>query len=123
MLAVLYTHQLEPITVVDIPMWAWERLSRGDCVRLHVPEPVRINPMSRWDSLTYQPRVVEIFGDKLRRGEHETLMLFTGDEESALLLKADFLPGQRGEAQRRERGAFAAGVLRAFQALGDQGPE
>lgn len=113
MQAVIYTHQLEPITVVDIPMWLWERLMRGDFVRLAVTEMVPVASLHAPPSYE-KTRVVEIFGDRLRRGKYESLMLFTSDEENALLLKADFLPGQRGELRSKERGAFARGFLDAL---------
>jgi hypothetical protein len=116
--AVLYTHQLEPITVVDIPMWLWERLAQGQTIRLAVMEPTRLVPTD--GAPAYSPlKMVEIFGERIHRSEHETLMLFTSDEENALLLKAEFLPGQRGELRNRERGAFAAGLLKALQEFKD----
>lgn len=114
--AVLYTHQLEPITVVDIPMWLWERLAQGQSIRLAVMEQPSLVACDA--PPTYSPpKMVEIFGERIRRREHETLMLFTADEENALLLKAEFLPGQRGELRNRERGAFAAGFLKALHEL------
>lgn len=113
MQAVLYTHALEPITVVDIPMWLWDRLWSGQTIRLAVPEAPKFvhsyNP-----PIDYNIRIVEIFGERIRRREHEALMLFTADEENALRLQADFLAGQRGEVQRREKGAFAKGFLEAL---------
>jgi len=36
-----------------------------------------------------------IYGELLRRKEHQSLMLFTADEELALALRATCLPGQR----------------------------
>jgi hypothetical protein len=115
--AVLYTHQLEPITVVDIPMFLWDRLARGETIMLAVMEPVLLRPYTA-EEIGPAPRRVAIFGERHRRGDHETLMLFTRDEENALMLKAEFLPGQRGEVRNRERGAFAAGFLRALQEFG-----
>ena len=116
--AVLYTRQLEPITVVDIPMWLWDRLRRGEVIRLAVQEPPSLVPLSGPPPAEIWTRTVSIFGEKFRRREHEALMLFTADEESALLLQAEFLPGQRGEVRNRERGAFASGFLKALQAYG-----
>lgn len=120
--AVLYTHQLEPITVVDIPLWLWDRLARGEWVVLAVMERVRFGP-NMVDVTTPAPRRVEIFGERLIRREHETLMLFTADEENALMLKAEFLPGQRGELRDRQRSAFAAGFLEALQVFNAQDPK
>lgn len=116
--AVLYTHDLEPITVLDVPVWAWARLRKGEPIRFHVIEPVRFhlrNPQQVEDAVTRMPlRTVEVTGEVLRRRGAETMMLFTRDEESALLLKADFLPGQRREQQTRERGAYAHGLMTAL---------
>lgn len=112
--AVLYTHQLEPITVVDIPMWLWDRLAEGHPIFLEVMQPVPSNFLTA-DDVGPAPKKVAIFGERLRRRNHETLMLFTGDEENALLLRSAFLPGQHGEVQNRECRAFAAGFLKALQ--------
>ena len=116
--AVLYTHQLEPITVVDIPMFLWDRLAKGETIVLAVQEPFKPTPYTGGPIDAAPCRRVAIFGERIRRREHETLMLFTADEENALLLRAEFLPGQRGEVRNRERGAFAAGFLRALQEFG-----
>jgi hypothetical protein len=113
MQAVLYTHALEPITVVDIPIWLWDRLLAGEVIRLAVQEPPKLVP-SFESVVNTKLRIVNIFGERIRRREHEALMLFTSDEESALILKADFLPGQRGELQSRERRAFAKGFIKAL---------
>ena len=115
--AVLYTTQLEPITVVDIPMFLWDMLAKGETVQLEVFEPVSfVDPASV--PLEGKRRLVRVFGEKLRRGRHETLMLFTRDEENALALPADFLVGQRHELQRRQRAAFVSGVVQALRTFG-----
>lgn len=116
--AVLYTNKLEPITVVDLPMWLWYRLGRGEVIRLAVQEQIGFLPANSPPPAEIRTRVVSIFGEKFRRREHEALMLFTADEENALLLQAEFLPGQRGEVRNRERSAFAGGFLKALQAYG-----
>lgn len=118
MQAVLYTSQLEPITVVLLSGWIWDRLWAGEEMRLPVPvQPMYLAHDSRPVSVDFP--VVRIRGEPLRRGQHSTLMLFTVDEEHALRLRADFLPGQRGTQQERERGAFAKGFLNALQKLGE----
>lgn len=116
--AVLYTCQLEPITVVDIPVDLWRRMARGERIVIAVMEPPKLVDVFVCDQYK-PPRTVTIFGERIFRNGHETLMLFTGDEESALLLRADFLPGQRGELQNRERRAFAAGFIEALVKYGD----
>ena len=50
----------------------------------------------------------------VRRGQTHW-MLFTNDEESAMLLKSAFLPGQQKEVQMREQQAFAKGFWSAIQ--------
>ena len=45
-------------------------------------------------------------------------MLFTDDEEAALLLKSELLPGQHKDVQSRERSAFAQGFMDALNMLG-----
>ena len=59
-----------------------------------------------------------------RRHELERhMILFTHNEESALLLKSAFLPGQQAELKLRDRDAFARGVMRALEMLGGGGED
>jgi hypothetical protein len=118
MYAVLYTHQLEPITVVNIQMSLWNRLANGQIIQLAVMEPFKMTPNTVLPVDAEPCRCVAIFGERIKRREHETLMLFTADEENALILRAEFLPGQRGDVRNRERAAFAAGFVRALQEFG-----
>lgn len=115
--AVLYTDDLEPITVLELPALAREILEEQGRVTLHVPEPPAWLPEGGPVSAYVPPRTVRIRAELLRRGARRHLMLFTEDDEAALLLRAAFLPGQRRELQSRERDAFAAGVLRALREL------
>jgi hypothetical protein len=110
--AVLYTHDMEPITVVDLQPWVWDRLKEGGHVNVYVKEPFRL--WSKDDYAPQKPRVVTITGELFRRRGVDAMMLFTHDEESALMLKASFLPGQRGTQQAREREAFANGFVDAL---------
>lgn len=117
MRAVLYTHDLEPITVLELKPWAWDFLERTGIVRLHVPMPPANTPWS--GPPVMEPlRIVTIQAERLCRGSQEHLMLFTRDEESALLLESAFLPGQHRRVQDRERMAFAQGFLHALDLLG-----
>lgn len=121
--AVLYTQALEPITVLDIPMRLWDMLARGELVKLAVRE---VSPPVPSDGETpghrdLKFRTVDLYAEKFRYRSTETLMIFTRDEEHALLLQADFLPGQRTEVRRRQadhrsRG-FAEGFLHAIDLM------
>lgn len=119
MRVVIYAPDFEPITVVELPEFAVEYLEKYGRVSLRVLPP----PMEMMLSAGAMPAAatfhqVDIWAEKLRfpRGEH--LMLFTRDDEMALLLKAAFLPGQRSALRDAERRAFARGFLDALQRLG-----
>jgi len=123
MQAVLYTHQLEPITVLTIKPWLWRRLEMGDAIQIMVPFEVSWDQLHTLEDMAEMTTtVVVVRGELIQRGRHRTLMLFTDQEEHALKLQADFLPGQRREVQGRERKArragFADGFLTALDALG-----
>jgi len=111
--AVIYTRDLEPITIIEVPMWAWERFKRGEHVMFRVPEKLTLEHMrGMLADLKMPRRIVAITAERLRVGNAESLMLFASDE--ALGLEATFLPGQRGEVQRRERRAYCAGLFDGF---------
>ena len=106
MKAVLYTTQLEAITVVDIPMFLWDMLSMGMRVKLPVFLPPAMVPTSRRAASV--SIAVEVFAEPLRRKNHETLIIFTHNEEDALLLKSSFLTGQ---IMKKTRGQANAGLV------------
>lgn len=120
MRTVLYTEDFEPITVIELEPWAWDFLREHRSVRLAVHRPVsaydsqgeEIDP--RYDMHNW---IVHITAEVLVRGKHTTLMLFTRDEEAALLLKSELLPGQHRDVQDREKSAFAKGFLSALNNL------
>lgn len=111
--AVLYTHDFEPITVVELPKCAKEYLEREGQVTLSVITPPKpsFEPMDR-------PRSVRITADMLVRRGQRHLMLFTDDEEAALLLQAAFLPGQRRAIAEERAQAFARGFMKALYGIG-----
>jgi hypothetical protein len=119
MYAVLYTHQLEPITVVTLSLPLWNLLTKGDRVVIPVIEAVnvRASPEDRGEKPLL--RHVGIFAERLQYRDSETLMLFTADEENALLLKSEFLPGQRYELNKRVMDGFAAGFTAALLTFGE----
>jgi hypothetical protein len=109
---VLYTEDLEPITVVDLPMWIWERLKIGHKMNLPVIEPLQFTPpKDNYPPEFLRPKIVTIWAEKFVYRDKTSLFVFTRDDENALQLKADFLPGQRGEVQRREQMARIQGFF------------
>lgn len=120
MRTVLYTEDFEPITVIELEPWAWDFLREHRSVRLAVHRPVDayVNPdeenVPRYDMSSW---IVHITAEVLVREKHTTLMLFTRDEEAALLLKSELLPGQHRDIQDREKSAFAKGLLFALNNL------
>lgn len=118
MRTVLYAQDMEPITILELTGWQQDFLEKHGEVRLAVIPPVKMTP-----PIEPQPELlnlwqVRITAEKFRRNGVYHLMLFTNDEEHALLLKAAFLPGQRWTLQNIERNAFAKGFLQAFQSFG-----
>lgn len=102
MRAVLYTHDFEPITVIDLPMEYWNMLRRGHVIDLAVIRPFRIKDYKAEPETIYAPAdTVRITSSFLVRDGVVTMMLFTEDEELALLLPPEFLPGQQRELKRR----------------------
>lgn len=97
---VLYTHELEPITILDLPVWLLEQLEKTGAVRIAVVEPpgwmheevpVVANPTMR---------TVTIYCEKLRWHNNQTkTILVTPDEELALTLRPEWLPGQQATIQ------------------------
>lgn len=114
MQAVIYTHQLEPITVVSIKPELWRRLERGDHIQLPVPIRCSLENITEQFMLSSSVITVRIHGEVFARRGHRSLMLFTEDEEHALLLRPDYLPGQRGDMQRKVKDAHQLGFIKGF---------
>ena len=118
MRAVLYAYDLEPITIIDVPHGAMDYLRKHGIVRIHVPTHPRTTfPLSA--PIQTEFKLVTIRAEKFVFGDQETIMLFTHDEETALQMKATFLPGQLGVIQDLQRNAFAYGFLTALRKLGE----
>ena len=128
MRVVLYADDMEPITVIDLPALAKgypPALARGylnerGMVRLAVQLPPMLSVLAAQQAPRFDGcKTVTIFAERFVRNGREHMMLFTRDEESALLLKCAFLPGQQAGLQERERTAFARGFLEALARVGD----
>lgn len=119
MRAVLYAYDLEPITIIDVPHGAMDYLRKHGIVKIDVPTYQGVMPMTLGEAFNCQHKIVVIRAEKFVFGNQETMMLFTHDEETALQMKAAFLPGQLGAMQDMQRNAFAYGFLTALRKLGE----
>jgi len=113
MRVVLFDHEsMEPITVLQLPSWAYDMLRE----RRQVTFPVWLDLAKAYDVAGEVPRAMDIpkvtvWFEKFVRNEQAHWFCFTNDGENALKLKAAFLPGQYGEVQRRTNEAFLKGLL------------
>jgi hypothetical protein len=91
---VLYTKDFEPITVLDLPMWLLETLEKRGSIRIAVLEPT----ISENSDIVEKPEVsiVTVYLEKLPwvDGTKKSILV-TDNEELALSLNPDWLPGQR----------------------------
>lgn len=95
---VIYTEDFEPITVIDLPQWLLEQLERQGSVRVAVLRPVQFNQTTKEIAVgsVEGPDVVTIYCERLRWMDGTVKpILITYDEELALALRPEWLPGQR----------------------------
>lgn len=117
---VLYTHDMEPITILPVSRAMEHYLDTQGGVRVAVMRSPFLTP---WEgglplSELYAPLDVFITQEWFERRNLRHRFLFTNNEEAALLLRPDFLPGQRSELQRIQREQFARGFLHAVRMIG-----
>lgn len=115
---VIYTDDMEPITVINIDAWTEKFLNEHGSVRLAVMPIFPINYEDKSAGLVQSFNIVSIRAERFHRKGKTHTFLITEDEETALLLKAAFLPGQNREVQQRERDAMAKGFLQALSMIG-----
>lgn len=118
MRAVLYTDDMEPITVVSLPEYARDYLEECGIVNIPVCPPLTsyLEDIEAPPKITYN--VVTIRAEIMVRNSRRHTLLFTNDDESALLLKSAFLPGQQATINGIKREEFARGFLEAIRVLG-----
>jgi hypothetical protein len=105
---VLYTKDFEPITVLDLPTWLLDQLEKVGAIRVAVQDPVKIDIRKdeAWSEpmMVPQLKIVTIYCERLRWKDGTTKpVLITHDEELALTLKPEWLPGQRQRVQSYEK--------------------
>ena len=98
---VLYTEDFEPITVLNLPLWLLEQLEKQGAVRVAVMRPIQLTPSTGIPVGSVEGnQVVTIYCEKLRWKDGTTKpILITRDEELALTLRPEWLPGQRAAVQ------------------------
>jgi hypothetical protein len=119
MKAVLYTHDMEPITILTLNKFALECLQRYRRFIMRVYEPFDYLIPPEHPPTTCEIWSVAITCEILMRRRKEHMILFTEQEEHALLLRASFLPGQTHALNERYHTAFARGFLTALNKFGE----
>jgi hypothetical protein len=98
---VLYTHDFEPITVVDLPMWLLETLERDGAIKVAVKRPITPDFVAKVAVGSVEgPETVTIEAKRLRWHDGSVKPIYvTKDEVLALTLKPEWLPGQMLQVQ------------------------
>jgi hypothetical protein len=93
---VLYTHDFEPITVIDLPMWLLEALERDGTIKVAVKRPITPDFVAKVAVGSVEgPETVTIEAKRLRWSDGDTKIIYvTKDDVLALTLKPTWLPGQ-----------------------------
>lgn len=121
MRTVLYTHDMEPITVIELRPWQVEYLGREGVVTLAVMPEDEYPEAADDQAAAVSLRTVRMTAEWFYRNGERRMLLFTRQEETAMLLECQFLPGQRRKLKEHEREAFSRGISAAFIAWRRQG--
>jgi hypothetical protein len=98
---ILYTEDFEPIIPIDLPLWLLDRLEKEGSVRVAVSKPANfLEEKIPVGNVELDTPTVRIRCIKLRwQDESLKTILVTPDEELALSLDPEWLPGQRAPIQ------------------------
>ncbi|NBQ80013.1 MAG: hypothetical protein EBT99_15590 [Betaproteobacteria bacterium] len=101
---ILYTLDFEPITIVDLPMWMLDHIDKYGGCTVSVKRPITKNFVEQVAIGTVEgPECITIRQAKLKwHDDAIKTILVTEDEELALSLKPEWLPGQRLQVQNYE---------------------
>ena len=114
--AILFTLDFEPITVIDLPMWAHEIALERQYFRMEVMDPPKL--YGDIEVRLIEPKMVTIRAQKfIWIDKSERIIYVTADEEAALLLQSAFLPGQMKDVQEQRKSAFSQGILFALDKM------
>lgn len=105
----------EPITILDIEPWMFDFCKKHPSVRVAVRYPISLAPMAGtpvYDECKY----VDIWMESvIRRGRDIQYLFYTNHEEAAMMLKSEFLPGQRKAVNDAYQVAFMHGLVSALR--------
>lgn len=105
MRVVIYSAEdLEPITVINLPITERDLEQRGMLWRVHVSPQIS----ATWSTPDERPTAappphVELQFERFMRGKQFGFMCFTNADALAMRLVPDWLPGQRGAVRAIER--------------------
>jgi hypothetical protein len=119
---VLYTMDMEPITIIDLPMWAIELGEKERMVAVAVIRPPSRTPFEN-TPLELSTQVVYLRFHPLVFYGKKNWIITVENEELALLLKPSWLPGQRKQINDYERQVenLSFALLQALSALAGKG--
>ena len=117
MRVVLYAEDMEPITVLDLSGFLLEHLQEYRMVLVPVMASVQYHAMPAAPTIADMPRSVMIWAERMQRNGETHWLLFTRDEEAAMMLRSELLPGQHKEVQEREKQNYARGFLAGLNAV------
>lgn len=118
---VIYTQDMEPITIIDLPLAAIQFGLKRQFLMLPVPIPFQMiqDGGARIDDLVIRTVALEFNELRMPNGQTSWIVV-TQDEEVALMLRPAWLPGQRGAINdyegviRRLRDALLLAVVRGM---------
>jgi hypothetical protein len=98
---VLYTRDFEAITIIDVPMWAIDRMRTRDSIRIPIQSAPLNYSVDHSIPVELQFMYAEIYMERMKWIDGSMKSIFiTDSDELALLLKPAWLPGQQGEINK-----------------------
>ena len=100
---VIYTRDMEPITIVDLPLHCLEFGERQRVVRVAIEDEIPLVPPDAGAPMAPALRTVSLMFTQLQMPGKRAWIIQTLDDELALLLRPSWLPGQRRKINEYER--------------------
>ncbi len=116
MKAVIYTRDFEPITVIDLPMWALEQLHERRTLWVEVMSLPRYAGQD--DAITAECLAVCLTSQRIQWIDRSPRnVIVAPDDTTALKLKPSWLPGQQEQINAYEdvARALAAALVKALR--------